>query len=200
MGKLWVLPRQSVCWLIGFFPFSNFDLVFFFPLSPVPSHHTLPAAPPSNVFLNLFCCFLNLSVSSSESCGHGEQIPPPFFAAGFHIVERYHHDPYFLFFWLSSSSFCFFFFPPRCHVFLILWCSCCFCLDSFQLIFSEICWRLDIVLCWKLYQPQVEQNLLHNSHICSSIRSCMVFASFSTKNFPVSKTCFEFSLPASWQL
>lgn len=41
--------------------------------------------------------------------------------------------------------------------------------------------------------------LLHASHICSSIHSGMVFAFFSTENFPVCKTYFEFSLPASWQ-
>lgn len=59
--------------------------------------------------------------------------------------------------WAPVNS-VFSFFPPRCHVFLILWCSYCFCLDSFQLIFSEICWRLGTASCWKLYQPQVEQN------------------------------------------
>lgn len=157
-GKSMYSPDSLSVDLLFFFPFSNFDLVFCFPFSPVPSHHTLSATPPSNVFLNLLCCFLNLSVSSSESCGHGEQILHSFLVAGFHVFESYHHDPYFLFFWLSSSSFWFFFFPPRCHVFLILWCSYCFCLDSFQLIFSEICWKLDTASCWKLYQPWVEQN------------------------------------------
>lgn len=46
-------------------------LTWCFSFSPVPSYHTLFATPPSNVFLNLLCCVLNLSVSP-ESCGYGE--------------------------------------------------------------------------------------------------------------------------------
>lgn len=196
---------QSVCLLTHcFFPVSNFDLVFFFPLSSVPSHHTLPATPPSDVFLNLLCWFLNLCFLFWRLWAW--RTLPSFFAAGLFLwrislwplLSLCLAELQFILFFIPVL---FFFFPSQMSCFSN---SVMFLLLLLGFFPIDLFWNLlktgySIVL-EALSATSRTELLLLDSHICSLYTLIWYFAFSLTEIFLVCKIYFQFSLPASWQV